>query len=235
MKARLLSQPGFWFLVFVVFFNNLIDFLPCGLHDVIYLWLNLSLLLMIWWWSKRFLKLSNEEIGICKTNLGRSLLLGLAAAACIVLPFALILWIRSYIALDISGPVLAVNRLPDLLWRSLIRIPLGTAFFEEMLFRGFAFGYLKKRFSNYKTILLTSLLFAIWHIVPAFKTIRGNFNVGEFFLGTALWIVFLTGSFIAGLLFGWLRYQGKHIAGCVLAHALINSLSLVIMYVAWHS
>ncbi len=235
MKMRLLSQPGFWFLVFVALFNNLIDFLPFGIHDTIYLWLNLSLLFVTWWWSKKYLRLSNEDIGFCRKNLGKSLLLGLGLGCCIVVSFALILWIRAYIGLSIKGPLLPVNTLQNLLWRSIFRIPLGTALFEEMLFRGFTFGYIRKRFGGLKTILITSLLFALWHIVPAFKTVRGNFEVGNFLLGGALWIVFLIGAFISGLAFGWVRYKGKHIAGCILAHAFINSFSLVVMYVAWHS
>ena len=235
MKIRMVAHPPFWALLFMLFFNNFIDFLPCGLHDKIYLWLNLSLLLIIWGWSKKFLKLSNEDVGLRRKNLFRSLLLGFAVACAIIIPFALILWIRASLGLSIRGPLLPVHTLQNLLWRSLFRIPLGTALFEEMLFRGFAYGYIRKRMSELKTILYTSLLFAIWHIVPAFKTVRCNFEVGEFFLGIAIWVVFLTGSFIAGLLFGWIRYQGKHVAGCILAHALINSFALILMYISWHS
>jgi membrane protease YdiL (CAAX protease family) len=232
---QLFTQPAFWFLIFVVLFNNLIDFLPLGLHDTIYLWLNLSLLLIIWWWSKKYLKLSNEDIGFCKKNLLRSLLLGFAVACAVIVPFALILLIRVNLGLAIKGPALPVNTLQHLLWRSIFRIPLGTALFEEMLFRGFAYGFIGKWLSGLKTVLLTSLLFASWHVVPAFKTVRFNFGVGEFLLGSALWAVFLIGSFIAGLIFAWIRYQGKHIAGCILAHAFINSFALILMYIAWHS
>jgi membrane protease YdiL (CAAX protease family) len=235
MKIRPFLSAPFWGVILLVLFNNLIDFLPFGLHDTFYLWLNLLLLLIAWWWTRKFLHLSAEDIGFRRKNLARSLLLGFAVAFALIAPFAIILWIRGFIGLNLKGPVLAVDSLQDLLFRSLVRIPFGTALFEEMLFRGFAYGYVQKRFNSLKAILISSFLFSCWHIVPAFRTVRGNFRVGDVFLGASLWIIFMVGSFIAGLMFAWLRYKGKHIGGCILAHALINSLALVLMYVAWHS
>jgi membrane protease YdiL (CAAX protease family) len=106
-------------------------------------------------------------------------------------------------------------------------------FFEEALFRGLFFGYLMKRGSAAKAIWTTSLFFAVWHFTPAFKVVTANFQIGEVGTGLLVWIVLLSGAFIAGLLFAWVRYRSRNIAGCILAHFLINILALTIMYWVW--
>ncbi|MCK4233580.1 hypothetical protein KAX75_04075, partial [candidate division WOR-3 bacterium] len=61
-----LSKPGFWLGIFLLTFNNLINFLPSVFHDKIYLWLNLGILCLIWLWSRRFLNLTNTDLGWTK-------------------------------------------------------------------------------------------------------------------------------------------------------------------------
>ncbi|MCK4575714.1 CPBP family intramembrane metalloprotease [candidate division WOR-3 bacterium] len=228
-----LSKPGFWLGIFLLTFNNLINFLPSVFHDKIYLWLNLGILCLIWLWSRRFLNLTNTDLGWTKQNLGRSILWGLGLTLLIILPFLILLWLRPFLGLNIGPPRLPIDSRLDFLWRIIFRIPLGTALFEEMLFRGILYGYLIKKCSAWKTVLFTSLLFSLWHITPALETVRYNFQVGAVLLGIGLWLLFLVSSFIAGLLIGWVRYRGKNIAGCIIAHALINSFALVIIYSIW--
>lgn len=226
-------RPAFWLGIFLLVFNNLINFLPSALHDKIYLWLNLSILCFIWLWSRRYLNLTNVDLGWRKDNLARSLLLGLGLTVIIILLFLFLLWLLPIIGLNIGPPRLPISSRLDLLWRIIIRIPLGTALFEEVLFRGIFYGYIIRNVSTQKTVLVTSLFFALWHITAAFETVRYNFQIGAVLFGIGLWLIFLISSFIAGLLFGWIRYKGRNITGCILAHALINSLSLVIIFWVW--
>lgn len=226
-------KPGFCLWMFLLTFNNLINFIPSGLHDKVYLPLNLIILFLIFLWSRKFLTLTNTDIGWLKQNLLRSILWGIGSALVIVIPFLFLLWIRPLLGLNIQPPQLPVDSNTALLWRIFLRIPLGTAFFEEILFRGILYGYLIKKFSANRTILLTSLVFLIWHITPAYKTISLNFHIGEILFGIGLWFIFLISSFIAGLLFGWIRYRSKNIAGSILSHALINSLALTAMFLFW--
>lgn len=227
------SKPGFWLGIFLLTFNNLINFLPSAFHDKIYLWLNLCALCLIWLWSRRYLNLTNVDLGWRKDNLARSLLLGLGLTVIIILLFLFLLWLLPIIGLNIGPPRLPISSRLDLLWRIIICIPLGTALFEEVLFRGIFYGYLIRNVSTKKTVLVTSLFFALWHITAAFETVSYNFQIGAVLFGIGLWLIFLISSFIAGLLFGWIRYKGRNIAGCILAHALINSISLVIILWVW--
>jgi membrane protease YdiL (CAAX protease family) len=52
------------------------------------------------------------------------------------------------------------------LFQAFVRIPLATAFYEEVLFRGVIFGMLTRRHSPLLAAVITSLLFGLWHIAP---------------------------------------------------------------------
>jgi membrane protease YdiL (CAAX protease family) len=234
-KRSFLSRPGFWYGVFLLLFNNVINFLPGGFHDKIYLWFNLSLLLLLWLWSRKYLHITNEDIGITKQGLIKSILWGVGLAALIVLPFLIILWLRPFLGLNIKPPKLPIDSISHLLWRTVIRIPLGTALFEEFLFRGILFGYFVKKITAMKTIFISSAFFMVWHFTPTFLTVRSNFGIEGILLGTGFFIILLLGGFVAGLLFGWIRYKSNNLIGCILSHAIINSMALVIMYAGWHS
>lgn len=228
-----LLEPGFWFGVFLLAYNNLINFLPPILHAQIYVWLNMGVLCLIWIWSRRYLNLNHIDLGITIKNLGISLLIGLGLTLMVVLPFLILLLLLPSLGFDVKTPRLEEIAHEIFWWRIFVRIPLGTALFEEMLFRGFFYGYLIKKTSHKKTLWVTSLFFAFWHITPAFKVISLDLQIVTTMLFILLWLVGLLGSFIAGLLFAWIRYRTNNIAGCILAHACINDLALVIASLVW--
>ena len=53
------------------------------------------------------------------------------------------------------------------MYHALFRIPLGTAVYEELLFRGVIFGMLARRTSAIWAAVWSSLLFGLWHVLPA--------------------------------------------------------------------
>jgi membrane protease YdiL (CAAX protease family) len=87
--------------------------------------------------------------------------------------------------------------------------------------------------TSVKTIFITSLFFAFWHITPAFKVINKGLQIHSVFIFFGLWFLGLLGAFGGGLLFAWVRYRSKNIAGCLLTHYLINILALLIIYYVW--
>lgn len=226
-------KPGIWLGIFLLCYNNLINFLPSPLHGRLYLWMNLGVLGLIWLGSQKYLKLRPLDIGFTKQHLKKSLLFGLALTGIIILPFLFLLWLLPILGLHLAPPRLGQISFETFWWRILFRIPLGTAFFEETLFRGIFYGYLMRKTPNTKTLWVTSLFFACWHITPAFKVLSFNFQIGSIFLGFGLWFIGLLGAFVAGLLFAWLRHQTGNIGGCILAHSLINILALVIVSWLW--
>ena len=55
-------------------------------------------------------------------------------------------------------------------YEAAIRIPLGTALGEELIFRGALFGLLRRRHSTFTAVTVSSLLFGLWHVLPTRST-----------------------------------------------------------------
>jgi membrane protease YdiL (CAAX protease family) len=217
------------FEIFLFVYNNIVNLLPAELHARLYVWMNLLVLALVWLWARRNLNLNAGDAGFTKKDLGKSILYGFGLTALIIVPaFAL----RHLLpALGITGTFVRLEGFSraELWWRVLVRIPLGTGFFEEMLFRGIFYGYLIKQYSSRRAMLYSSLFFAFWHIMPALKLITIDFHVTSPFAVIALWVVGMSGAFIAGLIFGWIRDRTGNIAGCLIAHILINDLFLIMV------
>jgi hypothetical protein len=52
-----------------------------------------------------------------------------------------------------------------LAWQVLIRIPVGTALFEETMFRGVLYGAWRRTMRWWQAAILSSVAFALWHVV----------------------------------------------------------------------
>ena len=233
LKPGRFLSPGFLLAMFLFTYNNVVNLLPQTLHAPMYVWMNLAVLLLVWIWSRRYLNLTARDIGWTTHNLGKSILYGLGVTALVVLPFVIILWLLPSMGFNAKTPRLETIARDIFWWRILIRIPIGTAFFEEMLFRGIFYGYLMKKFAQAKTIMISSLFFGFWHITPVYRVVSQDLQTTSPAHFLALFLLLVLGSIVGGILFAWVRYRTKNIAGCVLAHALINVLSLLGAYVVW--
>lgn len=221
--------PIIVFEVFLFIYNNIVNLLPAELHVRIYVWLNLTVLFLVWLWARKYLDLNTRDIGFTKENLGKSILYGMGLTALIIVPaFAL----RQLLpALGITGTFVRLEGFSraELWWRTLVRIPMGTGLFEEVIFRGIFYGYLIKHYSSRYAIFYSSLFFAFWHIMPALKVLLVDFQVISPLPLIGLWLVGLAGAFVAGLIFAWIRHRTGNIAGCLIAHILINDLFLIMI------
>jgi uncharacterized protein len=83
-------------------------------------------------------------------------LVGLAVAAAV--PVARPAFVDDRAA-GLSGTVM--------LWRALVRIPLGTALLEEVAFRGVLAAMLTRRHGVRAAVVVSSLLFGLWHVLPS--------------------------------------------------------------------
>lgn len=102
-------------------------------------------------------------------------------------------------ALEIAGGSVAVAWLLVGLW--------GPAV-EEIFFRGFLLGGLRSRFGPWPAIVISSGVFAVFHILP-------GLYVPTFLLGVA---------------FGWVYLKTRSIWPAIFAHTLHNTLVLVIVW-----
>ena len=101
----------------------------------------------------------------------------------------------------VSGSDTASSRLTDasvggLIYQTAVRIPLGTALFEELLFRGLLYGAFLRVSGHRGAILGSSAVFGVWHVRPTHDLLTETGTL------TAEWAM-----------------------GLAIAHGLINSLS----------
>ncbi|MGB9720172.1 MAG: CPBP family intramembrane glutamic endopeptidase [bacterium] len=224
---------NYFLFFFLAIYNNVINLIPSDLHSKIYVWFNLLILIILFIITYKYLKLNLDDFGYGPKSTFRSLVLGLLFSSVTLLVFIFLLYLFPKLGINIKAPQIDIGSTNQLLYRLLIRIPLGTAFFEENLFRGMCYGYLIKKYSLRKTFIITSLLFALWHIVPALKVVSSNFRIGISLLALVMWFAGITGAFIAGIFFAVLRHSGRSIIGCIVSHALINDLALLVIYHLW--
>ena len=113
-----------------------------------------------------------------------------------------------------------------LVYYVLVRIPLGTALVEEVVFRGVLFGAWRDAgASTVRASLLASVAFGLWHISPTIIGIRINDrepSASKLLVGVAAAVVLTT---IAGLGLMWLRLESSGVVAPIVIHAGINSAS----------
>ncbi|MBE0411153.1 MAG: CPBP family intramembrane metalloprotease [Anaerolineales bacterium] len=127
-------------------------------------------------------------------------------------------WIafRSIPAEILSHPNVAVSEYIDLaptlttfliiLFREAFQVALG----EEIFFRGFLGGWLFRHFGFMVGNALQSIIFLLPHLFLLLAS-------------TSLWPI-LPVQFLAGWLYGWLRYRSDSILPGWLSHSLVNTL-----------
>ncbi len=121
-----------------------------------------------------------------------------------------------------------------LLYRTLVRVPIGTALLEEVAFRGVLYGAWRAD-GVVRATLASAALFGLWHITPAREMIRANRPRASRQLVLA-WIagtIALTGATGAG--FAALREATNGVAAPFALHAMLNSVSSLAAAVALRS
>jgi CAAX protease family protein len=122
------------------------------------------------------------------------------------------------------------NSVPWVLFQALVRVPLATALYEEVLFRGIVFGMLIRRRSPLVAGLMTSVIFGLWHILPTIE-LRDTNPGGDLFSGAIglMVVIFgaIAGTFIANLGFLWVRLYANSTYAAVLAHIGTNSVAML--------
>ena len=159
------------------------------------------------------------------TGVAVGFLLGLAATAPL---FALSLFergarlVRDERVANLSGWTLA--------YQVLLRIPLGTAFAEEVAFRGVLFAAWRDS-GALGAAIYSSLVFGLWHVGPTINAVRANTPEASAVTtarAVAGAVVFTTA---AGLLFSWLRVRFG-LGGTIALHATGNALATVASVIA---
>lgn len=169
-----------------------------------------------------------ELLGLGPDRLRTGMLVGGIAGAVVVAAVVLGVTLPGTRGLFDDARVAAASSW-ELAWQPLVRIPVGTALFEELVFRGVLLGLFLQWTSPLWAATWSSLLFGLWHVLPTGLTIDNNGAIDGLASspgGLALAIVggvLATG--LAGYLFCWLRLRANSLAAPVLLHTATNSLT----------
>jgi len=197
--------------------------------DRLYVVANLSVGVLLAAIARGLLASNAKELGLRR---GRPKVTAAAGGAAVALVAPLYL----FAAFEPTARLIADDRVAQLsvagvAFQALIRIPFGTALFEEFAFRGVLFGLFSRRGRLFGAIA-SSVPFGLWHIRPTLQLIDVNTAEAQ----PALVGLFVTGAVAitaaAGLAFCWLRIKGRGIWAPVAFHAGVNSLSLVAAAIA---
>lgn len=168
-----------------------------------------------------------EDLGLDRGALGRGLRAGVAGASAVGVSYAVLA------ATERGGALLHDSRLTDLDRRSalvhlLVRIPIGTALAEEVMFRSALPALLASdRRPPWFPGMLASALFGLWHVLPSQDRSRANSAAGAPgpSVGGIASTVGVTA--VAGALLDMARRRTGHLATPFVLHAATNAFGFV--------
>lgn len=173
------------------------------------------------------------ELGLARSQVRAGLRVGLLVGGLVLLAVgvaAAVPWARDAFDDDRVGGELA-----ELVYQTTVRIPLGTALYEEVLFRGVLLALLLRRFGTVTAVTWSSLLFGLWHVLPSLGVAEGNTAVAATGSGTSGLVVVVVGTVVATMLAGyafcWLRLRADSLVAPVLVHVATNSGAYAAAYV----
>lgn len=127
------------------------------------------------------------------------------------------------------------GRVGLMLYHVLVRIPLGTVLLEEVAFRSVLPAAAAQRWGIRRGSVVASVLFGLWHVLPALGL--GDVNpvfedlFGSGAGGTVAAVAFaVVGTTIVGLLWCALRYWSDSVLTTIIAHVSSNSIAY---FLAW--
>lgn len=114
----------------------------------------------------------------------------------------------------------------DVVGQATLRIPVGTAAFEELAFRGALLAAFSTVLSTPAAVVASSVAFGLWHLAPTWRYLQANqvrHRVGPLLLGVGL--TTLGGAALCvlrlvsgGLLLPWAVHTALNSGGLVAAH-----------------
>ena len=124
-----------------------------------------------------------------------------------------------------------------LLYEALARIPVATALGEEIVFRGVVLGLLLRSTSVRRAVVTSSVVFGLWHVVPALEGLDTSAVSGlgggiALVAGAVAAQVLVTAA--AGLVFCWLRLRSGHVLAPALAHWSLNASGYAVGWLLVH-
>ena len=178
-----------------------------------------------WAWT------SWQELGLERRDAGAGLRWGVGAVGAVLAVYLVAVATPGLRGLfvDDGAETASVGRL---LYETLVRIPLGTVVLEEVAFRGVVLGLGARLRRWWPAAVVSSALFGLWHVLPAASPASANEGFEDVTSGlaggrVAVVVAAVAATFVAGLVFCWLRRRSGSLLAPGLLHVGTNSLGYV--------
>jgi membrane protease YdiL (CAAX protease family) len=165
-----------------------------------------------------------HALGLARQDVRTGVIWGVAASAVVAVALVLAVPLAQVVPpiASLLGDQRATAVADGVLFVVLVRIPLGTALFEEVLFRGVLHAELETVLSRVAAIAVGAAVFGLWHVAPTMVALQENgvavasaAGVGAIAGGVAV-------TAVAGVLFTWVRIASGSLVAPVLLHAVVN-------------
>ena len=194
-------------------------------YDVVYVPLNLTAAVAVVAAGRRN-GADAAAIGLDGATAAAGLRLGAGVAAVAAAIFAIAVAVPALHGLLDDARVAAIG-IPVLLYRVLVRIPLGTVVLEEVAFRGVLLAALTRWQGTVGAVVGSSVVFGLWHIRPALELLHENELARSLPARLSAVAALVAFTAVAGVFFCVLRLRSRSLAAPLLAHAAINSVATV--------
>lgn len=127
----------------------------------------------------------------------------------------------------------------SVLFTAFVMIPLGTVLLEEVAFRSVLWGMLARHARMWQVLLGSSLLFGLWHVIPASASAHGNALIGSVLagLGPYAMVLLVAGTVLftaaGGVVAGELRRRSGSLLASIGMHWATNGLGVLFGSLAW--
>lgn len=175
-------------------------------------------------------KLSRSELGLARNRIHSGLLVGLRISMVIVAALLL--------AFLIAPEVFRDDRYHYGIWLAsafaIFVIPLQTVLFEELLFRGLLWGYVRRAKNANVATHISSALFGLWHVAPSLAINAAAISVGGIGVSRGLLVAgIVVATYGFGVLLCELRRRSDSLLAPILVHWTINGFAVLLAALAW--
>jgi len=172
------------------------------------------------------LGLDAHALGLSRAHLGRGIRHGGFHGAAIIASLGTAAAVPALRPMFLDDGVAAASR-RELFWRALVAIPVGTAVYEEVLFRGVLLGLADRRWGASTSTVATSLAFGAWHILPTIADHESRPSAASVPLAVEV-AGTVAATAVAGLAFTRLRRRSGSLLAPILVHAVVNVATLAV-------
>lgn len=171
--------------------------------------------------------LSLNDIGLSRARLGSGLKYAIVSIALITVVFLLIYFLKQSVFRDPRYD----QSINAAFVSALFILPVQTVLFEELAFRGIMPTLIKGQGGSLiVTVLVSALLFGLWHIASAPKgELLGNQHISNLAI---ISLIFLATS-VGGAVLYLLRYKSGSLVAPIAVHWFVNGLAIVLSSLSW--